>query len=83
MSLLDRVARWQLLSNGGGFLSSLRDDLFQLLFRPMHRADRNAGLSRDRTHAHASRQQWRNFGPSGVLGVACFRRCESVRRWPS
>jgi hypothetical protein len=38
----------------------------------MHRADGNAGIPCDPTHAHASRQQWRNFGPSGIF-VLCER----------
>jgi hypothetical protein len=25
----------------------------------------------------ASRQQWRNFGMSAILGIACFACCES------
>jgi hypothetical protein len=27
--------------------------------------------------AEASRQQWRNFGTSAILSIACFARCES------
>ena len=36
----------------------------------MNRTDRNAGLGRNRAHAHARRQQWRNSGPSGMFNRA-------------
>ena len=77
MSCFTTIARWQLLSNGGSLLSSLCHILFQLSLRAMYGTDRNAGLSRNCAHAQASRQQWRNFGPSDILGVACSGRCES------
>ena len=60
-------------------MSSLRYGFLQLPLGAMHRTDRNARLSRDRAHAQASRKQWRNFGPSGTLGLACFGCCESGR----
>jgi VIT1/CCC1 family predicted Fe2+/Mn2+ transporter len=41
------------------------------------RTDGNAGLGRYRSQAYAGCQQWRNFGPSGTLLVACTRRCGS------
>jgi hypothetical protein len=44
----------------------------------MNCADRNARLNRYSAQAHASRQQWRNFGPSDMFNVARSRRCESV-----
>jgi hypothetical protein len=44
----------------------------------MDRADRNAGLSRDRADAHARGQQWRNRGPSGILGLACLDAANRV-----
>jgi hypothetical protein len=33
----------------------------------VNRADANAGLGGYCPHAQASRQQWRNLGPSGIL----------------
>ena len=75
--LLHHVARWQLLSDGGSLLVPVLR-LFQLLLRAMNCADRNARLNRYSAQAHASRQQWRNFGSSDKFNVARSRRCKSV-----
>jgi hypothetical protein len=53
--LLHQIARWQLLSDGGSLLFSLRYRFLQLSLGAMG-ADRNAGFSRDSAYAHASRQ---------------------------
>jgi len=74
--LLHHVARWQIERDGGSLLLSLCYSLFQVSFGTMHRADGNAGLSRYRAHAHASRQQWRNFGTSAIFRVARSARSE-------
>ena len=62
--LLQHIAGWQFERNGNSLLFSLCYSFLQLSLGAMNSADRNAGFSRNGAHAQASRQQWRNFGPS-------------------
>ena len=49
--LLHQIASWQFERNRSSLLFSLRYGFLQLSLGAMNRADRNAGLSRDRAHA--------------------------------